>query len=132
VKSDRQAARTGNVFVEYRQPPGRSGIAVSTADWRAIEVGGLAWVLVERARLLALARRAYREGRRVKGGDYDRTEGVLVPVEWLVRPTRKQTGPRRPLAPAERARWFALRRATGLLAGLFSVASSCARTGERG
>lgn len=42
VKSDRQAARTGNVFVEFKQKGRPSGLAVTMADWWAFELVGLA------------------------------------------------------------------------------------------
>lgn len=86
VKTDHKAAHTGNVFVEYAQPTGRSGIAATTAEWWAFNIVGQCIVIVATERLRALARRAWHENRKTRGGDYNRYHGVLVPVEWLTRP----------------------------------------------
>lgn len=37
-KADHRAKTTGNVFIEYRQPSGPSGISVTTADWDQREI----------------------------------------------------------------------------------------------
>lgn len=85
VKSDGQARRTGQVFVEYADRGRPSGIAVTTAARWAFEVDDDHWVIVPTERVREAARRALREGRRAVGGDFDRCDGALVPVEWLVR-----------------------------------------------
>lgn len=89
LKTDHKAARTGNVFVEYQQPTGKSGIAKTEAEWWAFHLVGLGYCIVPTERLRALARQAYREGRKAHGGDYNRYLGVLIPVEWLVRPFKR-------------------------------------------
>lgn len=92
VKSDREAARTGKVFIEVRQGAAemgkgrKSGLSVTEAHWWAIEIVGVCWVLIETDRLKALARQRW--AHRVMGGDGNRYEGVLIPVELLVRPWR--------------------------------------------
>ena len=86
-KSDEACRRTGNVFIEYRQKGRPSGIAVTTAERWAIEYDGDCWLVVPTPRLKAITRLAYRDPKkRVKGGDGNQYDGVLVPVEWLVRP----------------------------------------------
>lgn len=86
-KRDDKCRVTGNVFIEYKQKGRPSGIAVTTANWWAIEYDEECWVIVPTDRLKALARQAAKEPRRlVKGGDNNLYDGVLVPIEWLVRP----------------------------------------------
>lgn len=58
VKSDRKARETGNVFVEYRQPSGLSGIATTTAQWWAFEIDDDVWILVPTEKLRALDRKS--------------------------------------------------------------------------
>ena len=91
-KRDCGTVRTGNLFVEYRQPSGPSGIATTTADMWAFEYDENTWLLVPTRRLLQLCRLAYRERRRTRGGDYDRQRGVLLPVRWLVPPYVDEVG----------------------------------------
>ena len=84
-KHDCQCVKTGNVFIEYHQPSGPSGIATSDATMWALEYDDNCWVLVPTDLLKDAARRAYRDKwRRKKGGDYNRFDGVLVPIKWLV------------------------------------------------
>lgn len=87
VKADGRSLATGNVFVEFKQPSGPSGLATTEADWWAFYlVGRLAWVLVEKGKLRELCVKAYKQGRTAKGGDYDQYEGVLLPISWLFAP----------------------------------------------
>lgn len=87
LKSDQAARATGNVFVEFRQRTGPSGISTSTADWWTIELDDNVFVTMKRERLHALSRQAYRLKGSVTGGDNENV-GVLVPVDWLLRPWR--------------------------------------------
>ncbi len=87
-KCDEKARRTGNLFIEYRQKGRPSGIAVTTADWWAFEFDDETWLIVPTEKLKRLARLAYQQNRRAKGGDNNLYEGVLLPTEWLVRPMR--------------------------------------------
>lgn len=80
VKSDKQAQRTGNIFVEveYRGQP--SGLSTTEAEFWAYEVDDDVFVLmrVDRLRKLASVRR------RLPGGDHDMSVGVLLPLTKLV------------------------------------------------
>ena len=84
VKDDRKARETGNVFVEYHQPSGPSGIATSNAPWWAIKYGEGRILIVERGVLRKLAIRAFRAGKVVRGGDFNNYTGVLVPLHWFM------------------------------------------------
>lgn len=87
-KCDGKAKKTGNLFVEYRQKGRPSGIAVTTAEWWAFEFDDATWLIVPTQKLKHLARRAYQEGRVTQGGDHNHYDGVLLPLDWLVRPLR--------------------------------------------
>lgn len=85
-KRDCGTVGTGNLFVEYAQPSGPSGIAATTADSWAFEYDENCWLIIPRARLTRLCRVAYKQGRTAKGGDGNRYRGVLLPIRWLVPP----------------------------------------------
>jgi hypothetical protein len=87
VKSDAKAATTGNVFLEIKQHGRMSGLATTTADWWAIEIGDT-WLIVPTKRLKAAAILAKSKWGTKQGGDFDNYTGVLVPVTWLVNPWR--------------------------------------------
>lgn len=80
VKSDKQAQRTGNIFVEleYRGQP--SGLTSTEAEWWAYEVDEDVFVLMKTERLRKLAR----VRRKLPGGDHDMSTGVLLPLTKLV------------------------------------------------
>lgn len=84
-KDDRKARETGNVFIEFHQRTGPSGIATTKADYWAIRHADSCWFFIPTALLRRLALRAHAEGKTKKGGDFD-NEGVLIPLEWLLRP----------------------------------------------
>jgi hypothetical protein len=90
-KRDCGTIRTGNLFVEYRQPSGPSGIAATTADSWAFEYDDNSWLIIPRERLMRLCRIAYKQGRTAHGGDGNRYHGVLLPIRWLIPPYLKET-----------------------------------------
>jgi len=84
VKSDERCRETGHVFVEFSSRGKPSGISTTTADWWAIEFNKDCWLFLPTARLKEIARLAWQRGMKAKGGDQDTSEGVLVPLEWLI------------------------------------------------
>ena len=84
VKSDKECRNTGNLFIEFEQPSGPSGIATTEAEWWAFEYHDDCWLIVPVHRVRQLARRAYRLGQIRRGGDHDKYRGVLVPLMWFV------------------------------------------------
>ena len=92
MKSDQKARSTGNVFIEIRQGSpikgeGRpSGISVTEAEWWCIEYEDDCWLTVRTSLLKALVGRAKALRGTKMAGDRNRFEGVLVPVEWFIRP----------------------------------------------
>lgn len=93
-KSDQKARSTGNVAIEIRQGSTErsngklSGLSVSTARWWCIEYMDDCWLVVRTSLLKLATRLVYDEAGSVMGGDGNRFELVLVPIEILVRPVR--------------------------------------------
>lgn len=91
-KSDERCKLTGNLFIEYKQKGRPSGIAVTQAHKWAFEFYPDCWLIVPTEIVKHLARIALAQGRTVKGGDGNNYEGVLLPIEWLVRPMKLLVG----------------------------------------
>lgn len=85
VKRDYLAGRTGNLFVEFSSRGKASGLATTRADFWAFILDGERVIIVSVGFLQLRARQAYKEGRRVRGGDSNTSEGVLVRIEELVK-----------------------------------------------
>lgn len=85
VKRDFIASRTGNVFVEFHSRGKASGLATTRADFWAFILDGERVIIVPTQFLQQVARKAYKQGRTVRGGDNNTSEGVLVRLEELVR-----------------------------------------------
>jgi len=85
VKSDRKAATTGNFFLEFRQHGRNSGIAVTKADFWAIEFARNCWIIIPTETLKAVGRQVYKRRGFVKGGDGNNFDGVLVSLTDLIR-----------------------------------------------
>ena len=84
VKADTRAHETGNIYVEFRFRGRPSGIASSKAEWWVYRILDR-FIVIPLPTLRALTRRALRErGGVVRGGDFDQSEGALVPVAWLL------------------------------------------------
>lgn len=89
VKTDFQAYRTGNVFIEYASRGKPSGIATTQSEWYALilvnkdeEVERI--ILMETTKLWGIVLRNLRTRGYKKGGDNDTSRGVLVKVNELV------------------------------------------------
>jgi len=85
VKRDFIASRTGNLFVEFSSRGKASGLATTKANFWAFILDGERVIIVPTQFLQQVARLAYSEGRTVRGGDNNTSEGVLVRLEELVR-----------------------------------------------
>jgi hypothetical protein len=85
VKHDLQAANTGNVAIEVAYRGQASGIVTSRAGWWAIVIGEEAVAMkTDELRLLVMAP----GNRRVRGGDENRVELVLIALEKLRKPKK--------------------------------------------
>ncbi len=89
VKTDFQAYRTGNVFIEYASRGKPSGIATTQSEWYALilvnkdeEVERI--ILMETTKLRGIVLRNLHTRGYKKGGDNDTSRGVLVKVTELV------------------------------------------------
>lgn len=83
VKCDHKAIETGNIFIEFRQKGRPSGIAVTTADYWLIEYMPERAVLIKTAELKNICRRLLKTQHK-KGGDFNRYDGVTVPLRELL------------------------------------------------
>jgi hypothetical protein len=96
LKSERLIwERTGNLCIEFARCGQPSGIATTAADVWIHELvdyrdgSTLGYFLLPIDRMKQLARRAFREQRIKRGGDGDEFDVVLVPIEWLLKPSRE-------------------------------------------
>ena len=83
VKTDLQACRTGNVYIEYYSRGKLSGISTSEADYYCFKLGNV-FVLIESAILKAKCRKYINTFRDKKGGDSNTSKGILLPVKELL------------------------------------------------
>lgn len=83
VKTDLQAHRTGNVFVEYKSRGKLSGISTSEADYWCFIVSNYQLAMIATGKLKELARQNW--SRQVKGGDSNTSDGILIPVKELLK-----------------------------------------------
>jgi len=72
------------VFVEHEAWAKPSGIAITKADYYAIEVYPDWWVFIPTPYLRTMWRDALEEFGERRGGDDNAARGAIVPKEWLV------------------------------------------------
>lgn len=89
-KADERCRETGNVFIEFRQKGRPSGLAVTEADYWAIEYAPDCRVVLPTAVLREVCQEIALSKGYVRGGDGDNYDGVLVPIERLVQVGRVQ------------------------------------------
>jgi len=88
-KSDDKGNRTGNAFIEVRQKGRDSGISTTTAEWWAVGLEDR-WVVIRTSTLKEITKAVYRERiaaglpGTVAGGDFNKFDGVLVPLSRLL------------------------------------------------
>ena len=85
VKRDFKASQTGNVFVEFFCRGKASGIATTEADYWAFILDEEIVVILPTSKVKALVEEAQEEGRVVKGGDSNLSEGALIKIERLLK-----------------------------------------------
>jgi hypothetical protein len=84
VKTDRLAHVTGNVAVEFRCNGRRSGISTTEADyWAFVLLDGKLIIMIRTEELKEVARKNYRLGHVVCGGDGNNSEMILVNIKQL-------------------------------------------------
>ena len=82
VKSERDS-RT-HVFIEFEAYGKASGLALTKAEWYAIEVAPHRFVLIETHKLAELVRTMVSAGKTTKGGEGGLATGVAIPKTWLL------------------------------------------------
>lgn len=82
VKS--QTTSRSHVFIEWECRGKPSGLAVTKADFWAIEVYPDTWVVLPTDDLKVITRKAYEHFGRREGGDDMAAIGTIIPITWLV------------------------------------------------
>lgn len=83
VKTDLQAQKTGNVFIEFSSRGKYSGIATSEADYWCFKLSDEQFVLLSTEKTKQLVKK--NSHRKIRGGDSDTSYGVLVPLIDLLK-----------------------------------------------
>lgn len=89
VKSDRQARKTGNVYVEYESRGKPGGIEATDADFWAQEVDDDVFIVMPVERLRKIVNRRLDKYGATLGGDGKTSKGALVRVTELVKPVQE-------------------------------------------
>ena len=80
VKTDLQAHKTGNIFIEYHSRGKPSGLATSEAKYYCIAIQEILIILPAK-KLKKLCRKYLNTNRDKKGGDSNSSKGILLPVK---------------------------------------------------
>ena len=84
VKTDLQAMRTRNVFVEYKSRGKKSGLATTKSEWYAFIISNDNILLISTKRLKKKCIRYFETSRDIRGGDNDTSKGILLPINELL------------------------------------------------
>jgi len=84
VKTDLQAQKTGNVFIEYYSRGKLAGISTTTSDFYAFILSNEKIVLVKTSELKIICRKFIGTNRDIKGGDSNVAKGILLPIKELL------------------------------------------------
>ena len=93
VKYDRKAHQTGNVYIEYMYKDAPSGISHTESDVYCYKLNDTFMILnteVLKGKMKRWRQKCEAEGRlpqdtwQVKGGDSNKSVGMLIPIEQLV------------------------------------------------
>jgi hypothetical protein len=83
VKTDFQAAKTGNLFIEYESREKLSGLSTSEAQFYCFIISNEQLFLIEKNLLKEICRPYIGSKRDIKGGDNNTSKGILLPIEEL-------------------------------------------------
>lgn len=84
VKTDREALKTGNVFIEYALYGRPSGLSSSEADYWCFVLSNTQMILIEAKKLKKICRKYLGKRRDIRGGDNKASSGILLPIEDLI------------------------------------------------
>jgi len=85
VKTDFQAIKTGNLFVEYESRGKKSGIANSQAVWYSFVLSNNIVLTISTEKLKNICREYHQTKRDILGGDNNTSKGILLPIERIFR-----------------------------------------------
>jgi hypothetical protein len=86
VKSDRQAHRTGNIYVEFESRGKPGGIAVTESEWWVQEIAEWhRFIVMPTEQMRRFVQRERDAGRVRLGGDVQSSKGVLLKMTDLVK-----------------------------------------------
>mgnify|MGYP003117204019 CR=1 FL=1 len=88
IKTDLQASKTGNVFVEYESRGKDSGIITTEAIWYAFVVSNENIIVISTTKLKKLCRKYLGTNKDVTGGDENTSKGILLPIYELINLTK--------------------------------------------
>ena len=83
VKTDLQAHKTGNVYIEYFSRGKLSGISTSESDYYCFVLGSV-MILIDSNELKQKCRKHLNTSRDKKGGDNNTSKGILLPIVELI------------------------------------------------
>jgi len=84
IKTDYQAMKTGNIFIEYSSRGKDSGLIKTQSIWYAFIISNENIILISTKKLKKLCRPYLATTRDVKGGDENTSKGILLPLYKLL------------------------------------------------
>lgn len=84
VKRDYMAGKTGRVFVEYESRGRPSGVSTSEAEYWAFVLDGDRVYILPTDRLKDICRANWKTAKRVRGGDSNTSQGLLIELRDLI------------------------------------------------
>ena len=85
VKTDLQASKTGNVYVEYESRNKASGIAKTESDYYCFVISNYSFFFIETSKLKDKCRKYLNTKRDKRGGDNNTSKGILLPIIELIK-----------------------------------------------
>ena len=84
VKTDLQAHRTGNIFIEYFSRNKPSGISTTESDFYAFILSNEKIIIIKTIELKNICRKYINTKRNINGGDSNTSKGILLPIKELL------------------------------------------------
>lgn len=84
VKTDYQAHKTKNIYIEYESRNKESGISISQSQFYAFILSNETIILIETKRLKELCRKYIGTDRDIKGGDNNTSKGIILPIKDII------------------------------------------------
>lgn len=84
VKTDLQAMKTGNLFIEYESRGKKSGIAKTQAIWYSFVLSNTIILTISTEKLKTICREYHQTDRDILGGDSNTSKGILLPIKKIL------------------------------------------------